>query len=795
MIKNFFRIALRNIARQKVFSAINIFGFAIGLAVCMIISFYVYDDLSYDRFHQNSGDIYRLLTKDTSVEDLMYGITSGPLVAGIREGVPELLGSTRVSHNGWEEIRRMDMEIAEEEEQPGVRTLIADTGFFDVFSFRILAGITEDPLSDPNGIYLTSEKAQEIFGDDDPIGKPVEFMEIEGAFVAGIVNAPPTNSSIQFECIVPFRLEWNPIWWDSWRNVALTGYVRLNPDSDVGAVQQKIIDFATENGFASIWQPRLQKLTSVHLDSGNLRFDTMNWGRGDRAKVISTGIIALFVLFIASINFINLSSARAAKRAKEVGMRKVIGSSRRELIFQFLGESLLITYFAMIIAIAIFEISIPHINDFMHRQAAINLIQDPRICFTLLAAVTLIGLMAGFYPALIISNFKAISVLKGTFHTSKSGIILRRILVVGQFAISISLISAVFIVKSQIDYLNSIDIGYDRNNVIDLPFQNDDHLEAYQDRVRQLPGIESIGMINSLPGGTLQKFQVFPEGENDENGAMFDKIQIDDGLIPTLKMELLYGENFRAELGETNHNNVIINETALKFTGWEGDPIGRTIRIQRENATQEVKTVIGVVKDFNFTTTRRTINPMFLDYNEGNYAFLVRINENQGDTFLAAVEEIFLEFYPERRFRATYLDEVYNFQFRQDQAFATFIAVFSVIAIIISCLGLLGLSSYMTEQRTKEIGIRKVLGSSVMQIVKLLSADFTRWVILANLIAWPVTWFAMGKWLDEFVYKMDMNLWMFLVSGLSVIIVALMTVSIQTIRAANLNPVSSLKYE
>ena len=259
-----------------------------------------------------------------------------------------------------------------------------------------------------------------------------------------------------------------------------------------------------------------------------------------------------------------------------------------------------------------------------------------------------------------------------------------------------------------------------------------------------------------------------------ENGTMFDKIQIDGGLIPTLKMELLYGENFKAELGEANIDNVIINETALKYAGWEGDPIGRTIRIQRENDTQEIKTVIGVVKDFNFTTTRRTINPMFLDYNEGNYAFLVRINENQSDTFLAAVEEIFLEFYPEGNFRATYLDEVYNFQFRQDQAFATFIAVFSIIAIIISCLGLLGLSSYMTEQRTKEIGIRKVLGSSVLQIVKLLSVDFTRWVILANLIAWPITWYAMGKWLDEFVYKMDMNIWIFLISGFSVIVIALL---------------------
>jgi len=795
MLKNYLITALRNIARQKTFSAINIFGFAIGLAVCMIISFYVYDDLSYDRFHEYSQDIYRLLTKDVSVDDLMYGITSGPLVAGIKDGVPEILTATRISNNGGENIRRADIEIVEDAEDIHAFTLIADTGFFEVFDFKIVAGNSETPLLDPNGVYLTPEKAEQVFGDEYPIGKPVELMEIEGAFVAGIVERPPTNSSIFFECIVPFRLDWSPIWWDSWRNVALTGYVRLQPYAELEDVKQKIIKYAADNGFASIWQPRLQKLTDVHLDSGNLRFDTMNWGRSDRAKVISTGIIALFVLFIASINFINLSSARAAKRAKEVGMRKIIGSSRKELVFQFLAESLLITYFAAIIAVAIFEISIPYLNDFMHKQTTVNLLQNLDIILVIFGAVSLVGLLAGFYPALIISGFKALSVLKGSFNSSKRGIIMRRILVVGQFAISISLISSVFIVKSQIDYLNSIDIGYNRENVVDLPFHNDEHLEAYQEKVMQLPGIESIGMINSLPGGTLQKFQVFPEGENEENGTMFDKIQIDEGLISTLKMELVYGENFKTELSEANTDNVIINETALEYAVWEGDPIGKTIRIQRENDTQEVKTVIGVVKDFNFTTTRRTVNPMFLDYSNENYAFLVRINEMQSGTFLAAVEEIFHEFYPDANFRATYLDDVYNFQFRQDQTFATFIAVFSIIAIIISCLGLLGLSSYMTEQRTKEIGIRKVLGSSVTQIVKLLTVDFTRWVVLANFIAWPLTWYAMNLWLNEFVYRMQMNIGLFIVSGLAVIIMALLTIGVQTVRAANSNPVKELMYE
>ncbi len=795
MIRNFFKVALRNITRQKIFSVINIFGFAIGLSVCMIISFYVYDDLSYDRFHNNFGDIYRLLTKDISVDDLMYGITSGPLVAGLSEGVPEVAASTRVTFNGRESIRRLDVESGEDDEDIRVGTLIADDSFFQVFSFNILSGQKDDPLSDPNGIFLTEEKAVEIFGADDPLGKPVEIMEMEGAYVAGIIQTPPHNSSMQFDCIVPFHLEWNQVWWDSWRNVALTGYVRLQAGSDPIAVEQKMIDYASENGFASIWQPRLQKLTDVHLNSGNLRFDTMNWNRTDRSKVISTGIIALLVLIIASINFINLSSARASKRAKEVGMRKIIGSSRKELIWQFLGESLLITYFAAVIAFAVFEISLPYLNNFMHRRATINLLQEPMICLIIFTAVTLVGLLAGFYPALVISSFKSISVLKGNFQTSKTGIVLRRILVVGQFAVSISLISAVFIVKSQIDFLNEIDIGYNRDNVIDLPFMNDEHLDAYRGKVAQLPAVMSIGSTNSMPGGTLQKFQVFPEGEDEDRGAMFDRVRVNEGFIPTLEMELLFGTNFSEGMEETNAETVIINEAALEFAGWEGDPVGRTIRIQREDGPQDVKTVIGVVKDFNFTTTRRAVNPLYLEYAPQGYTFLVRTNGVDNTAFLEQVEEIYHEFYPEADFRAMYLDEIFNFQFRQDQAFASFIAIFSIIAIIISSLGLLGLSSYMTQQRTKEIGIRKVLGASIAQIIKLLSVDFIRWVLLANLIAWPLTWYAMNIWLNEFIYKMNMNYLVFIGSGLSVIIIALITVSVQTIKAANSNPVEALKYE
>jgi len=796
MLKNYLTVIFRNIFRQKVFSAINIFGFAIGLAICMIITFYIIDDLSYDRFHHNSDNIYRLLTKDTSTTDLMYGITSGKLMEGIKDGVPEVEASTRITFNGREEIRYYEpSEEAGNIDPVHVRTLIADKNFFNVFSFSIISGNSIIPLDDPGGIYLIPEKAQQIFGEEDPIGKRVEFMGIEDAYVAGIVNQPPTNSSIRFECIVPLRIEWSPIWWDSWTNVALTGYVRLKPDSDIEIVEKKIIDFASQNGFAKIWQPKLQKLTDIHLRSGNLRFDTMNWGRSDISKVISTAIIAFLVLIIATINFINLSGARATKRVKEVGMRKVIGSNRRNLIIQFLLESLLITYIAAIIASVIFEISIPFISVSIHKDCSLEIIQNPLIYSSVFAIISCIGLLAGIYPALIISAFKVMSVLKGNFLTSKKGKLLRRLLVVIQFAISISLISALFIVKSQIEYLNKIDLGYDRTNVFDLPFRIDDHAESYKARISELPEVVSIGHINSLPGGTLQKFQVFPEGDKAESGTMFDRLRIDEGLLETLKIKLLNGRNFSETLDKEDGDTVILNEAAVRFAGWSGDPIGKTVKIQHEDGSQQTRNVIGIVKDFNFTTTRRSVNPMFITYAPGNFAYLVRTNGVNNAEFLETVKVIYSEFYPDDNFGFEYFDDIFNYQFRQDQSFAGFIAVFSIIAIIISCLGLLGLSAFMTEQRTKEIGVRKVLGSSVFQVVKLLSVDFTKWVLLANIIAWPITWFALDMWLSEFNYRMNINIGFFLLSGFIVLLISIFTISFQTIKAANSDPVKALKYE
>ncbi len=800
MFKNYLTIAFRNIFRQKMYSFINIFGFVIGLAVCLIISFYVIDDLTYDRFHKNADNIYRMLTveKSENSSSLIYAITSGPLMENLREGIPEIIASTRVAHFGRSRISQVQNEEENQDDEDAVRafTLIADQDFFNVFDFIILAGESEEPLVDLNGIYLTPEIAERVFGDEDPLGKPVDFLDIENAYVAGLIEAPPTNSSIRFDCIAPFRIEWSPVWWDSWTNVALTGYIRTTETAIMNDTERKIVDFAAENGFASIWSPKLQPLKDIHLGSNHLRFDVMNFGKNDKTKVYSLGFIAILVLFIASINFINLSSARATKRAKEVTLRKVVGGKRKQIFAQFMSESLIITFIAFFIALALFEISIPYLNDFLHNNSDFNFFKNPIFIISLFIAVGFIGFLAGIYPAMIISGFKITGVLKGNFNTSKSGTIIRRILVVSQFAVSISLIASVLIVKSQIDFLNDVDLGYNRENVLSIRNQNDETFRLEMDNIQKLPSVLSIGSTNSYTGGTLQKYQVAPEGMEEDKGGMFDRLLIDDGFIPTLEISLIKGRNFNSELASDENETVILNESAIEFANWDGDPIGKTVTVYNEDETTEQRTVIGVVKDFNFTTTRRTVNPIFLLFSPDTYPRLfIKTDGINNARIIDEIEKIHNELNPDIPFRLRYFDEEFNFQFAEERNFADNMGVFSILAIIISCLGLLGLSAFMTEQRTKEIGIRKVLGSSVSQIVKLLSFDFTKWVLLANLIAWPVTWYAMNKWLESFIYRMNINIGIFVLSGLIVIIIALITISFQTIRAANSNPVEALKYE
>ena len=795
MFKNYLITAYRNIVRQKTYSAINIIGFALGLAVCLAITFYVVDDLSYDRFHADAENIYHVLTHDTYSHDeaLSYSITNGPLVAGLKENIPEITKATRIGQLGL----NLESQIGGDEERERVRgrTLMVDPEFFEIFSFKILETTQETVLEDFTGVYITREFGKRLFGDRNPVGEAVPNNTIEGAYVAGIVEEHPRNSHLHYDAIVKLDIRQNPIWWDSWENLALQGYFKISKNADPAVVESKIVDFARSQGIAEVFKPGMQPLLDVHLNSNHLRYDYLNFWKNDKVKVYPMAIIAILVLIIASINFINLSSARAIRRAKEVGLRKVVGGTYKQLFGQFLFESVLTTLLAMVLALGLFEIFLPHLNDFFGKNLSFNLIENYKITLSIVGASVLIGLISGLYPATILSHFKPVTVLRGKLSNGGKKLNFRHVLVICQFAVSIALISSVFIVIQQLQYLSNVDLGYDKNDVLILNNFDNEPFKLLKEDLKNQQFVESIGASSNLPGATFVRLEVVAEDADFDKGLMFDRMFIDEGFIETLNIDLVEGRNYSAELVTDVDESIIINKTAAKSFGWD-DPIGKRITMIDENEARLTRRIIGVIDDINFSTAKRKVNPMILPFSpEFDPLLMVKIKPGSVESSLEAIERIYHEYLPEAPFHPDFLEDIYLNQFGNEEQFAINIAVFSILAIVIACLGLLGLASYTTQQRRREIAIRKVLGSSVRSVVVLLSKDFTIWVIIANCIGWPLAYFSMKIWLNNFIYKTNPNILIFLMSGAIALIVALLTVSAQTFKAANGDPVNSLKWE
>lgn len=795
MFKNYLLTAYRNIIRQKSFSAINIIGFALGLAVCLAITFYVVDDLSYDRFHEDADRIYHVLTHDnfTVDEALSYSITNGPLVAGLTDNIPEITHATRVGQ------MRLNLEpvTESEEERDRVigRALLVDPDFFDIFSFEVLETTQESVLEDFTGFYLTREFAERIFGDINPLGEPIPNQFIEGAYVAGIIEENPRNSHLRYNAIGRVDERTNPVWWDSWENLALQGYFKITEDADPKVVEQKIIDYGKSQGIAEVFRPGMQPLLDVHLDSNHLRYDYLNFGKNDKVKVYTMAIIAILVLIIASINFINLSSARAIKRAKEVGLRKVIGGTNKQLFSQFLFESVLTTLLAMVLALGLFEIFLPHLNDFFRKNLSFNLLENYKITISIIGASVFIGLISGLYPATILSHFKPVTVLRGKLSSNGKKLNFRHVLVICQFAVSIALIASVLIVIQQLNYLSNVDLGYNKDDVLILNNFDNEPFRLLKEDLKNQQFVQSIGSSSNLPGATLVRLEVVAEDASSDQGVMFDRMFIDEGFIETLEIDLVAGRSYSAQLATDADEAIIINETAAKKMGWD-DPLGKRITMIDENETRITRQIIGVIDDINFTTTKRKVNPMVLPYSaEFDPLLMVKIKPGAVDASVEAIEAIYRQYLPEAPFHPDFLDDIYLNQFRNEEQFAINIAVFSILAIVIACLGLLGLASYSTQQRRREIAIRKVLGSSVRSVVVLLSRDFTIWVLIANCIGWPLAYFSMKAWLNNFIYRTNPHILIFVISGVIALIIALLTVSAQTFKAANGDPVKSLKYE
>lgn len=792
MFSKYISLAWRIIIRDKSYSIINIFGFALGLYIAIVISLYVIDDLTFDHYIPSAENIYRVVSNDNS-KDWISAVTIGPLYEPLAENVPEVEAATRMTRYRVN-IIRTDID---QPDSLAIRrsALITDSGFFGVFQPEIKRGEEDLPFSDPNAVYLTESTAEAVFGEDDPIGKSISISYIENGFVAGILNDPPTNTHLRYGAVIKMDPALNPLWWNSWENLTLTGYVRLTDSADQDEVEKKIVRFAEESGMTPMFTPLLQPLKDMHLKSSELRYDAFNLNKSEESVVFSLIAIGLMVMIIAVINFVNLSTARSSIRSKEIGIRKVSGANRSQLSIQFLSESVLYAVIAMLIALAALEISLPSLQPFLNKPLEFKFWQDPLSIFILVATALTVGMISGIYPSLVMSSFDPIKILKGKFSVGKKSGLLRQVLVVSQFAISIALIIGVMIVISQLKYLQHTNMGYSRDNIVVVPSPSasiDTDSDILKERVLQNTGISGAARIRQLPGNTLPTAEVYFDYREGDFGTMTDEIFVDSNFLDVMNIEIVSGRNFIEGSKEDSSSSVLVNETALKLSGWQDHNGKKLIKVPADGVDMEFN-VIGVIKDIHWGRAKTVIEPMIIQYDPRSNILLVKA-ENVSEAEVQ-IENIYNELYPDGEFRSWELSEVFMWQFEDEGSFAEKIGVFAIIAIIIACLGLLGLAAFVTEKRTKEIGIRKVLGSSTSGVIFELVKDFSKWVLLSNVIAAPLALYVMNKWLQNFAYKTQINPLLFLAAAAGSLLIALLTVSIRTLHAANANPINSLKYE
>jgi putative ABC transport system permease protein len=783
MLKNYIKIAFRNLLRQKLYSLINITGLSIGIACFLLISLWVFDELSYDRFHENKDRIYRINTM--SKEMGLITSSSWRLGPAMIDVYPEIEAFTRLWPWGRSLIKYKNKSFDESS------FYLADPAFFHIFSFEFIHGSPETALQDKHGVVLTEKTAKRYFGDDDPLGKTIFIRQYDHDFeVSGVIEDIPTNSSIRFDLIA--RVDLMPLQrLNSWE---FTGYtcVLLNEEIDIETMDQKIYDFYREyvDAEADLY-PFLQPLTDVHLYQD---------GTPGLIKMVRYfSIIAIFILLIACINFMNLRTARATKRAIEVGIRKVVGANRRQLIIQFLSESLLISIISLAIGILLVELILPAFNQVAMKQLQLFSGQIADTILFLSAATIITGLISGSYPAIYLSSFLPVKILKGKSFSSDFGNTSRKALTIFQFAISIGLIICILTWQEQLHFIQNKDIGIKKDFVINLIHNQDlvSKFEPYRTDLLKNRSIRSVTSSASTPFNIGSFIGVNWEGHFDQESVIMPYNMVEYDFFKTFDMKFIDGRSFSREISTDKTQACVINQSAARLMGFDSS-IGKEIYFDHpafEESYKYVK-IIGVVNDFHAHSLHKEIAPSIFRMHEPYLSYVyLKIQPGKITQTLDYIKETTNVFAPDYPFRFEFMDKTYNRLYEMEIRMGKIINIFTLLAIFISCLGLFGLASYTIEKRTKEIGIRKVLGASVPKITSMLSLEFLKWVALANLIAWPVAWLFMRQWLYNFVYRIDLNLWIFLGAGSIGLVLALLTVIFQSTKAALSNPVEALRYE
>ena len=822
MLKNYFVLALRTFRKNKFFSAVNIFGLSVGLTCCMLISLYLFEEMHFDQHHPRSADMWRVGTTFIKPQETGEGRekatynTPAPLAGALQRVFPEIEKTVRLQAVFDREktlLRSIEGGVVQKAiNEP--KGYYADSTYFDLFPSEFLEGNPAKALHAPQSLVLSENVARKLFGNQSAYGRTVRISNnwFEGGDldfqVTGVFRPSTAPSQLDGHFFMSYSGELSTFikeTTDLATNNMFATYLLLRPGSDGKALEAKLPAFIEQYAAADLKARGFEKkqflvrVPDVHLAGVNASAES---GSGNRTYLYILGCIALFTLLIACVNFMNLSTARSAQRASEVGVRKSIGATKGNLISQFLGESLLISLASFMLAVGLTWLAMPAFNRLAERELSFSLLQNPLLYARFGALALGTGLLAGLYPAFYLSSFRPVEVLKGKLVNNLSATFLRKGLVVFQFVISAGLILASLVIGSQMKYLQSTDLGFYKDQQIVLPLLSKAALTAYEPLKKALQQDSRVadvgasqfypGIMNASDGG------FFREGQTVEQSIMTRRNWVDDGFLTTLGVQLVAGRLFSAEFPTDSVSKLILNEMAVKKLGFASPKaaIGQTAMSTWRGQAHRYE-IIGVVKDFHFENLHEAIAPYsFQRNNYPSYNYLLaRTNATNMQPLLASIEEIWHRLVPGEPFEYTFLDDDFQKNYKADRQMAALVGTFTAIAILISCLGLFGLAAFAAERRRKEIGIRKVLGASVAGITGLLAKDFLKLVVIAIIIASPLAWWLMNKWLADFAYRVEIQWWMFVLAGSSAILIAFLTVSFQSIKAALTNPVKSLRSE
>jgi putative ABC transport system permease protein len=807
MFRNYIKTAFRSLKKNKGFTAINVLGLALGLAVCLLIVFYVIDEVSYDRYNVKANRIYRV-NNDIKFggTESSYAVSPAPMAAAMESEFPEVEHAVRLRQNGSFRVKKGDQNIQEH------NVIYADPAIFSVFTFPLINGDPANALKEPHALVISESAANKYFGNTNVVGKAIIMDDTVNYKITGVMKDIPKESHIKadfFISMITLAESKEP----SWLNNNFQTYVLLKPGADIKTLNSKFPQLVKEH-----MDPQLQAVVHMSYDdfakTGNyfhmstIPLKDIHLLSNRQAELGQNGniqfiyifsAIALFILLIACVNFMNLSTARSANRAREVGVRKVLGSARKHLIAQFLAESIIVTMVATALALIIAFALLPVFNQMSGKELSFTVHSLTWLIPTVITIVVVIGCLAGSYPAFFLSGFQPIEVLKGKLAAGFKGGALRSFLVVFQFSISIFLIIGTLVIYNQLKFIQNKDLGYSRSHVLVVKnlYALGKQAKTFKDEIKRLPGVANATMTGYTPTMDYRNSNsIFQTPTLDTKNALNTQMwYVDEDYINTLGIKMVAGRSFSKQM-LTDSSAIILNETAAKRLGYK-DVLNKSLYIPQDQQAKIIKQyhIVGVMKDFNFNSLRENVSQLTLVLGEERGALNIRVKTSNMPAFISQVEDKWKEMSPNQQFDYSFMDQDFDATYRTEQRMGKIFVSFTSLAIIIACLGLFGLAAYAAEQRNKEIGIRKVLGAGVSSIVAMLSIDFIKLVIISIAIAAPLAWFIMQKWLQGFAYRQNIQWWIVALAGVGAIVIAFVTISFQSVKAALINPVKSLKSE